>query len=400
MIAVLAGAVLGPFTAVYAVGPVAAVLFLPLLAVQLGVTLGLGVVPGSFTIPDKVTGAVLPRQTRWPLAALLAHAPAIPTRQQPLACLPPVPCSRPHRRPAVTLLPPPHAHHPVEQAGGLLLQHTLAQVHAPARLRTPWRSALPQAALGCWLAPSSPAPSPAGSRPADYRVPLNHRVRCMSCCRRHTGELQAVEGTRKYATRCPFTGVRRSTPRHASRKHYRPAVLLSPRHQRLACHAPSPLPAPAPRSQATAPPCAAPAARPACTTPLSTSRTAWSRERRRGAARAPAARRQLPLCSAAHTCGAVCHACLLCWGAALPGLGGGQAHQGSAPSCLPLPLVQLVCGRDCAAVGRRQAVHRCRGGQREEGEGLAGACRGFWPPPACVNVLLLQHAACRQQGAR
>jgi hypothetical protein len=56
MIAVLAVCVLGPFSAVYVLGWVAAPL---LLAVggMLGVTLGLGVQPGSFTLPDVITGA-------------------------------------------------------------------------------------------------------------------------------------------------------------------------------------------------------------------------------------------------------------------------------------------------------------------------------------------------------
>ncbi|EFN54368.1 hypothetical protein CHLNCDRAFT_135651 [Chlorella variabilis] len=114
MIAVLAGAVLGPFTAVYAVGPVAAVLFLPLLAVQLGVTLGLGVVPGSFTIPDKVTAGL---------------------------------------------------------TAGLLSLYFLLLMHT-----TLWNKLEAYFCNTPWL--------------------------------RHTGELQAVEGTRKYATRCPFTGHR------------------------------------------------------------------------------------------------------------------------------------------------------------------------------------------------
>jgi hypothetical protein len=59
MAAVLAACVLGPVSTVYTVGPVAMVLSLPLLAVQLGVTLGVGVHPGSFTSPDYVTGGTL-----------------------------------------------------------------------------------------------------------------------------------------------------------------------------------------------------------------------------------------------------------------------------------------------------------------------------------------------------
>lgn len=55
MLAVLAVCVLGPFSTTYVLGP-AALLLLPVVGGMLGVTLGLGVLPGSFTLPDEITG--------------------------------------------------------------------------------------------------------------------------------------------------------------------------------------------------------------------------------------------------------------------------------------------------------------------------------------------------------
>ena len=55
MIAVLAVCVLGPFSAAYVLGP-AALLLLPAVGGMLGVTLGLDVTPGAFTLPDEITG--------------------------------------------------------------------------------------------------------------------------------------------------------------------------------------------------------------------------------------------------------------------------------------------------------------------------------------------------------
>jgi hypothetical protein len=57
-------AILGPVSATYVAGPVAAAA-LPLLGLELGLTLGLGVRPGSFTLVDDITGVKWPqpRQT-------------------------------------------------------------------------------------------------------------------------------------------------------------------------------------------------------------------------------------------------------------------------------------------------------------------------------------------------
>lgn len=55
MIAVLAVCMLGPVSAVYVLGWAAAVL-VPGVAVVLGLTLGMGVEPGAFTLPDYITG--------------------------------------------------------------------------------------------------------------------------------------------------------------------------------------------------------------------------------------------------------------------------------------------------------------------------------------------------------
>lgn len=58
MIAVLAVCALGPFSAAYVLGPAAALL-LPAAGAMLGITLGLGVTPGAFTLPDEITGGVV-----------------------------------------------------------------------------------------------------------------------------------------------------------------------------------------------------------------------------------------------------------------------------------------------------------------------------------------------------
>lgn len=55
MLAVLAVCVLGPFSTAYVLGP-AALLLLPVVGGMLGVTLGLGVRPGSFALPDEIRG--------------------------------------------------------------------------------------------------------------------------------------------------------------------------------------------------------------------------------------------------------------------------------------------------------------------------------------------------------
>ena len=55
MLAVLAVCVVGPCSAVYVLGPAAAAL-LPAVGGMVGITLGLGVAPGSFTLPDEITG--------------------------------------------------------------------------------------------------------------------------------------------------------------------------------------------------------------------------------------------------------------------------------------------------------------------------------------------------------
>jgi hypothetical protein len=57
MLAALIALLMGPASVIYVLGPLAGgVLFLPSLGVQLGVTLGIGVTPGTFTAPDYVTG--------------------------------------------------------------------------------------------------------------------------------------------------------------------------------------------------------------------------------------------------------------------------------------------------------------------------------------------------------
>ncbi|PRW59788.1 anaerobic ribonucleoside triphosphate reductase [Chlorella sorokiniana] len=57
MLAVLAVCVLGPFSTAYVLGP-AALLLLPVVGGMLGVTLGLGVLPGSFRLPDEITAGI------------------------------------------------------------------------------------------------------------------------------------------------------------------------------------------------------------------------------------------------------------------------------------------------------------------------------------------------------
>lgn len=58
MASTLIRAILAPVSATYVAGPVA-VAALPLLALELGLTLGVGVRPGSFTLVDDITGRSL-----------------------------------------------------------------------------------------------------------------------------------------------------------------------------------------------------------------------------------------------------------------------------------------------------------------------------------------------------
>lgn len=55
MFGIIMACILGPFSAAYVLGPVAGLLLLGI-GFTLGVTLGWGVYPGTFTTPDYIVG--------------------------------------------------------------------------------------------------------------------------------------------------------------------------------------------------------------------------------------------------------------------------------------------------------------------------------------------------------
>lgn len=125
MIAVLAVCVLGPFSAAYLLGP-AALLLLPAVGGMLGITLGLDVTPGTFTVPDEITGGS--RGGRGLLAGSGSAVWWLPgggvaaAAQQP--ALPPVPARLPPLGTHVAA--PPLARHPAAGiAGGLVALYFL-----------------------------------------------------------------------------------------------------------------------------------------------------------------------------------------------------------------------------------------------------------------------------------
>lgn len=186
MLAVLAVCLVGPFSAAYVLGPAAALL-LPTVAAVLGITLGLGVQPGTFRLPDELTGVLgwpctqqRVVQTRGGGACAAWLRISVVAAATPGACLSPPtpPChSRPDGPAGGPLLLPPLLHELLGQAGGLLLIHPMAQVGAGGTHRgleidadqRRWTSGQPsdgcmlQARLACFL----PCPAPgtaAGSR--------------------------------------------------------------------------------------------------------------------------------------------------------------------------------------------------------------------------------------------
>lgn len=125
MLAALIALLMGPASVIYVLGPLAGgVLFLPLLGVQLGVTLGIGVTPGTFTAPDYVTGE--DRGVQFvKLATVDLFNPCRPPCTLHLSCS----CTR--RHPADCVFCNAHLHDRLEQAGGVLLHNAMAQVQFP-----------------------------------------------------------------------------------------------------------------------------------------------------------------------------------------------------------------------------------------------------------------------------
>lgn len=121
MIAVIAVCVLGPFSAVYVLGWAAAAL-LPGVGLVLGLTLGLGIQPGTFSLADEIVGACR--------RAVVGEGRAQPPRLPPPHSTAHLStrCSRPDGRRGAGLLRAAAVDDLLAQAGGLLCCHSLAEV--------------------------------------------------------------------------------------------------------------------------------------------------------------------------------------------------------------------------------------------------------------------------------
>lgn len=129
MAGVAATVLAGPASSVYVLGP-AATLLLPSVGAMLGVTLGLGVHPGFYTKPDKITSEICG------LCPGPVMGPHLQAGTRPLLCAltaAPHTCRRRNLFLRCLLLPPAVLHDLLEEGRGLLCLYTMAQVCRGAR---------------------------------------------------------------------------------------------------------------------------------------------------------------------------------------------------------------------------------------------------------------------------
>lgn len=118
MAAVAATVLAGPASVVYVLGPAAALL-LPSVGAMLGVNLGLGVHPGFYTKPDRITSksTIIVTTLAWHQRHAGLHrlvvAPSLRSRHHSVLCC--------------LLLPAAVLHDVLEEGGGLLFLHPLAE---------------------------------------------------------------------------------------------------------------------------------------------------------------------------------------------------------------------------------------------------------------------------------